>query len=110
MNAPRKIAVVGPSWIPVSAVTPALDRELRVYPNLMLVTQEHFVEKLQTWAREHKILIQCVLGPNRYEGNKALLASGAQEFLVFHRDRFTEHLMTLDPPLVRSYDYTMRVR
>lgn len=104
-----RIAVTGASWVPVASVLPRLERELRIHPGLVLVTQPHFLGKIQAWARKHGILVECVEGTNRYSSNEKLLYSGALEFLVFAKDRFTEHLNTcitqnLDKPLVRHYD------
>jgi hypothetical protein len=85
-----------------------LNREFRINPQLTLVTQQHFLGKVQGWAKEHKVLVECVEGPTRYTANEALLFSGAGEYLVFPRDRYIDHLVfllgqSLDKPLVRLF-------
>jgi hypothetical protein len=93
-NTPVKVAVTGPSWTPIALVVPRLERELRVHPGLTLVTQEHFLKKVDTWAKSRGVLVECVQGRTKYNANEALVHSGAMEYLVFAKDRFTDHLLT----------------
>lgn len=103
-----KVAVTGPAWVEAGEVLGKLERELRVHPGLVLVTQKHFLKKVAPWAKHRKVRLECVEGSTRYSANEALLFSGASEFLVFKRDRYIDHLLTclqqqFHKPLVRHY-------